>query len=151
MLCSSIICYNQFNLTVNTPKSIDIFVVSFFRNFNSFAPNAEFPYPLFRMFNSLAPNAEFPYPLKTSENLMAFRCEVQKCNIEMKWLKFIQHNIQRINIGAAQPAFTSSKLTKEALGQYVKYVHQNDVIGIVLMSLLLTLKIFYILYQCFYC
>ena len=47
----------------------------------------------------------------------------------------------------AQSAFTYSKLTIETREQGVKYVqsyqkHQNDVIGVVLVSLMLTLNIF---------
>ena len=46
-----------------------------------------------------------------------------------------------------QPAITCSKLTIETLEQGVKYVqsyqkkHQSDIIGVVLVSLLLTLNI----------
>ena len=50
-------------------------------------------------------------------------------------------------LATSQPAITCSKLTIETLEQDVKCV----TIGVVLVSLLLTLNIFHTLFHCFFC
>ena len=71
------------------------------------------------------------------------------CNIFQRIFEILYWN----NVSATtQPAFTCSKLTIETPEQGLKYVqnyqkgHQNDAIGIVLVSLLLTFNIFQTLF-----
>ena len=61
---------------------------------------------------------------------------------------------RRKHVEPSQSIFTCSKFIIETLEQGVKYVQVNNkdsAIGVVLVSLLLTLNIFHTLFQCFYC
>ena len=63
--------------------------------------------------------------------------------------KKINWKTAAIHTNITQPAFTCTKLTIETLEQGVKYVHMFlffDAIGVILVSLLLTLNIFHTLF-----